>query len=41
MISRTKHIAIKYHWFRLMIGPQIEIRRIDMKEQGADILQKD
>ena len=40
MTSCTKHIAIKYHWFRSMIGPQIEILRIDTKEQRADIFTK-
>ena len=40
MTSRTKHIAIKYHWFRSMIGPQIEILRIDTNEQRADIFTK-
>ena len=40
MTSRTKHIAIKYHWFRSMIGPKIEILRIDTKEQRADIFTK-
>ena len=40
MTSRTKHIAIKYHWFRSLIGPQIEILRIDTKEQRADIFTK-
>ena len=40
MMSRKKHIAIKYHWFRLTIGPQIEIHWIDTKEQRADIFTK-
>ena len=40
MTSRTKHIAIKYHWFRSMIGSQIEILRINTKEQRADIFTK-
>ena len=41
MTSRTKHIGIKYHWFRSMIKPsEIEICRIDTKEQRADIFMK-
>ena len=40
MTSRTKHIAIKYHWFRSMIGQQIKIMRINTKEQRADIFTK-
>ena len=40
MTSRKKHIGIKYHWFRSMIGPQIEILRIDTKEQRTDIFTK-
>ena len=40
MKSRIKHIGIKYHWFRSMIGPKIEILRIDTKEQRAEIFTK-
>ena len=40
MTSRTKHIGIKYHWFRSMIGDKIEILRIDTKEHRAYILTK-
>ena len=40
MTARTKHIGIKYHWFRSMIGEEIEILRIDTKEQRADIFTK-
>ena len=40
MILRKKHIGIKYHWFRLMIGPKVEILRIATKEQRADIFTK-
>ena len=36
--SRTKHIGIKYHWFRSKILPDsIDILRIDTKQQRADI----
>ena len=41
MKSRTKYIAIKYHWLRSLIGPQIKILRIDTKEQRADISTKE
>ena len=34
--SRTKHICIKYHWFRSMIQKnEIEVNRIDTKRQKA------
>ena len=41
MTSRTKHIGIKYHWFRSKIQPNsIDILRIDTKQQRADIFTK-
>ena len=41
MSSRTKHIGIKYHWFREKVQPgEIEIHRIDTKQQRADIFTK-
>ena len=40
MASRTKHIEIKYNWFRLMIGDKIEIFRIDTKEERAETFTK-
>ena len=40
MTSCTKHIGIRYYWFRSMIGPQIEILRIDIQQQRADIFTK-
>ena len=41
MTSRTKHIGIKYHWFRSLIQPNsIDILRIDTKQQRADIFTK-
>ena len=41
MTSRTKHIGIKYHWFRSKIQPDsIDILRIDTKQQRADISTK-
>ena len=43
--SRTKHFAIKFHWFRSHIQPHnknsgIQVLRIDSKVQKADILTK-
>ena len=41
MTSRTKHIGIKYHWFRYMIREnEIEVNRIDTKYQKADMFTK-
>ena len=41
MTSRTKHIGIKYHWFRSKIQPKsINILRIETKQQRADIFTK-
>ena len=41
MTLRTKHIAIKYHWFRSKLQPgQIELQKIDTKVQLADIFTK-
>ena len=39
---RTKHIAIKYHFFKSHIGREkgIELSKIDTDEQKADILTK-
>ena len=40
---RTKHIALKYHWFRSFLsGPNklLEIEYVNTKEQIADILTK-
>jgi hypothetical protein len=33
---RTRHIATKYHWFRDLVGEDIEIVKVDTKEQKAD-----
>ena len=39
--SRSKHFAIKYHWFREQLKPnQIDIIKVETKEQIADILTK-
>jgi hypothetical protein len=41
MTPRSKHYAIKYHWFRSHLKPQkVEVKKIDTKEQKADILTK-
>ena len=38
---RSKHYAIKQHWFREHLKPnEIEVKKIDTKEQKADILTK-
>jgi hypothetical protein len=38
---RTKHIAVKYHWFKSHIKEgEIEVRLIDTKIQKADIFTK-
>ena len=41
MTPRSKHIAVKYHWFREKLDElNIEILRVDTKEQLADIFTK-
>jgi hypothetical protein len=42
MTPRTKHIGVKYHFFKSMIGEQkgIIIRHIDSSQQKADIFTK-
>ena len=41
MTARTKHIGIKYHWFRSkIVEGVIEIHRICTDQQKADILTK-
>jgi hypothetical protein len=38
MTPRTKHIAVKYHWFKAQVQPgEVEFRRIDTALQKADI----
>ena len=38
---RSKHYAIKFHWFRSHLKPnRVEVRKIDTNEQKADILTK-
>ena len=41
MMPRSKHIAVKYHWFRSHLQEgEIEIKRIDTTVQKADIFTK-
>ena len=41
MTPRSKHIAIKYHWFRSHLSPnRIEVKYIPTNSQKADILTK-
>jgi histone deacetylase 1/2 len=41
LTPRSKHIAIKYHWFRSHLkAGQIEMRHIESQQQLADILTK-
>ena len=38
--ARTKHIGVKYHFFRSHIGPNIVLHKIDTHDQIADIFTK-
>ena len=41
MTPRSKHYALKYHWFREHIGPRkIELLKIDTSHQLGDIFTK-
>ena len=41
MTPRSKHYAIKYHWFREQIGPRnVKLVKIDTKDQLGDIFTK-
>ena len=42
LTPRTKHIAVKYHWFRDKIGEQhgIVLNKIESENQKADIFTK-
>jgi hypothetical protein len=41
MTPRSKHYAVKYHWFRSHLKPNnIIVKKIDTTEQKADILTK-
>ena len=41
MTPRSKHYAVKYHWFQEHLKPEgIEIKKVDTKEQLVDIFTK-
>ena len=40
MNPASKHIAVKYHWFRNYVGKESVIREIESKNQKADIFTK-
>ena len=42
MTPRTKHIGVKYHWFKskVVLGSGIEIHPINTKQQKADLMTK-
>jgi predicted nuclease of restriction endonuclease-like RecB superfamily len=42
LTPRTKHIAVKYHWFKELIGKEkgFLIERVDSVDQKADIFTK-
>ena len=42
MTPRSKHYAVKYHWFRQYITPNgdVTVEKVDTKEQLADIFTK-
>ena len=40
MTPTSKHIAVKYHWFRQHIRKEFMIRKIELENQMADIFTK-
>ena len=40
MNPSSKHIAVKYHWFRQHVGKEFVIRKIESENQKADIFTK-
>ena len=40
IIPSSKHIAVKYHWFRQHVGKGFVIRNIESENQKADIFTK-
>ena len=36
----SKHIAVKYHWFRKHVGKEFVIRKIELENQKSDIFTK-
>ena len=37
MTPSSKHIAVKYHWFRQHVGKEFLIRKIESENQKADM----
>ena len=40
MTPSSKHIAVKYHWFRHHVGKEFVIRKIESENQKADFFTK-
>ena len=40
MTPKSKHIYVKYHWFRQHVGREFVIRKIKSENQTADIFTK-
>ena len=40
MTPSSKHISVKYHWFRQYVGNEFVIRKIESENQKADIFTK-
>ena len=40
MTPSSKHIVVKYHWFRQHVGKEFVIRMIESENQKADIFTK-
>ena len=40
MTSKSKHIAVKYNWFRQNVGKESVIQKIESENQKADIFTK-
>ena len=40
MTASSKHIAVKYNWFRQHVGKEIVIRKIESENQKTDIFTK-
>ena len=40
MTPSSKHIAVKYHWFRQHVGKEFLIRKIESENQKTDVFTK-
>ena len=40
MTPSSKHMAVKYHWFRHRVGKEFLIQKIESENQKADIFTK-